>query len=303
MSAMSEQRQDTIAVVTGASSGIGRAMARGLAERGATVLALSRGEGAGPEVAARLREETGNAEVHHLPADLSTLDGVRAAAAAVRARSERIDLLLNNAGAFFATRGETADGYERTFALNHLSYFLLSILLLEPLLAADAARVVNTASEAQRAGRIRFDDPMFTTGYGGWPAYAQSKLANVLFTREFARRLEGSRVSVNAFHPGFIDSGFGEGPTLMNRLVRVAARLFARPPEKGADTGLYLATSADVEGVSGGYFADRRRIDDKVRAGGPQIEARLWELSETLTALSEAERAPLDRLREARRAA
>lgn len=303
MTGMSENLNDTIAVVTGASSGIGRAMARGLAERGATVLALSRGEGAGPEVVAGLREETGNADVHHLPADLSSLDGVRSAAAAVRERTDRVDLLLNNAGAFFAARRESADGYEMTFALNHLSYFLLSVLLVEPLLAADGARVVNTASEAQRAGRIRFDDPMFTSGYGAWPAYSQSKLANILFTREFARRLQGSRVTVNAFHPGFVDSGFGDGPTLMNRLVRVAARLFARSPERGADTGLYLATSDEVEGVSGGYFADRRRIDGKVRAGGAQIEARLWELSETLTALSEAERSPLDRLRDAQRAA
>ncbi len=303
MGSMVEDLSDKVAVVTGGSSGIGTALVRGLAARGAMVYALSRAEGAGPGVVEALRRETGNPRLHHLGADLSSLRGVREAAAAVRGETERIDILMNNAGAFFSRRVETADGYEATFALNHLAYFLLSHLLLEPLLAADAARIVNTASEAQRGGRIRFDDPMFARGYNGWAAYAQSKLANVLFTREMARRLEGSRVSVTAFHPGFVNSGFGSGSTLMNYLVRWAARLFARSPERGADTGLFLALSPEVAGASGGYFADRAPIDGHVRQGGEQAERRLWELSARLTQLAEEERATLERIAARRQAA
>lgn len=300
---MAEDLNDKIAVVTGGSSGIGRAMVRGLAARGAMVYVLSRAQGAGPGVVEALRRETGNPRLHHLSADLSSLRGVRDGAEAVRAQTGRIDILMNNAGAFFARRVETADGYEATFALNHLAYFLLSHLLLEPLLEADAARIVNTASEAQRTGRIRFDDPMFARGYGGWAAYSQSKLANVLFTREMARRLEGSGVSVTAFHPGFVDSGFGSGSTVMNYLVRWAAALFARSPERGADTGLFLAVSPEVAGVSGGYFADRAPIDGHVRRGGEQVERRLWEVSARLTQLTGEETAPLERITARRQAA
>jgi len=286
-----------VAVVTGASSGIGLEMARGLASRGATVLAVSRGGGRGSQVVEELRGATGNADVHFLPADLSSLADVRDVAASVRDRTDRVDLLLNNAGAFFAQRRTTADGYEATFALNHLAPFLLTHLLAEPLLRSAAARVVSTASEASRAARLRLDDPMLERGYSGWAAYGQSKLANLAFTTALARRLEATRVTANAFHPGFVDSGFGSGRTLMNRLVRLAARLFARTPEKGADTGLYLATSPDVADVSGAYYADRRPITPKAPARDRETTERLWALSERLVALTDAERQPLEAAR------
>ncbi len=288
-----------VAVVTGASSGIGLEMARGLASRGASVLAISRAGGSGGKVVASLRASTGNDSIHFLPADLSSLADVRNAAAQVRERTDRVDLLLNNAGAYFSRRRTTVDGHEATFALNHLAPFLLTHLLAEPLLRSDAARVVTTASEAARAGRLRLDDPMLEHGYSGWAAYGQSKLANLAFTSALARRLEATPVSANAFHPGFVDSGFGSGGRLMNKLLRLAARLFARTPEKGAETGLYLATSPEVAQVSGAYYADRKPIRPKAPARDRETTERLWALSERLTGLTDAERRPLEAVREA----
>jgi len=283
-----------VAVVTGASSGIGLEMARGLAARGASVLSVSRGGGSGARVVESLRAATGNDAVHFLPADLSSLADVRDVAARVRERTDRVDLLLNNAGAYFSQRRITSDGYEATFALNHLAPFLLTHLLAEPLLRSDAARVVATASEASRAARLRLDDPMLERGYSGWAAYGQSKLANLAFTVALARRLEPTTVRANAFHPGFVDSGFGSGSKLMNRLLRLAARLFARSPEKGAETGLYLATSPEVAQVSGAYYADRKPIRPKAPARDHDTTERLWALSERLVGLTDDERRPFE---------
>ncbi len=288
-----------VAVVTGASSGIGFEMARGLAARGASVLAVSRAGGSGSQVVENLRAATGNDAVHFLPADLSSLADVRDAAAQVRERTDRVDLLLNNAGAYFSRRRTTVDGYEATFALNHLAPFLLTHLLAEALLRSDAARVVTTASEAARAARLRLDDPMLERGYSGWAAYGQSKLANLAFTTALARRLEPTPVTANAFHPGFVDTGFGSGGRLMNKLLRLAARLFARTPEKGAETGLFLATSPEVAQVSGAYYADRRPIRPKAPARDTETTEQLWALSERLTGLTDAERRPLAAVREA----
>ncbi len=296
---MNEDLVGKVAVVTGASSGIGRELARGLAERGATVLAVSRGSGSGQRVVDELRLSTGNERVRFLPADLSSLAEVRSVAALITAEEPRIDLLVNNAGAYFARRTTTVDGYEATFALNHLAPFLLTHLLAEGLARAPQARVVGTASAASRAGRLRLDDPMLERRYDGWAAYSQSKLANVAFTVELARRLEGTPTSAYAFHPGFVDSGFGAGSTVMNRLLRLAARLFARTPEQGADTGIYLATSAEVAGASGGYFADRKRIQPKAAALDRGLGERFWRLSEELVGLTPQERAALQRAQRA----
>jgi len=287
--------QGKVAVVTGASSGIGREMARGLAERGASVLVVSRVDGAGAPVVDELRATTGNDAIEFVPADLSSMAQVRDVAERVRGRADRIDLLLNNAGAYFARRESTIDGFELTFALNHLAPFLLTHLLVEPLLRSGNGRVVTTASEAARAARLHLDDPMLQSGYSGWVAYGQSKLANLAFTTALARRLQGMPVTANAFHPGFVDTGFGHGPTLMNRMLVVAARLFARTPEKGAETGLYLAVSPDVADVSGAYYADRKPITAKAPARDVATTERLWELSEELVGLTEEEKRPLER--------
>lgn len=296
---METELKGKVAVVTGASNGIGRELARGLAQRGATVLAVSRGSGAGAEVVEALRRTTGNDRVRFVPADLSSLGEVRAVAASIAADEPRIDLLVNNAGAYFARRTSTVDGYEATFALNHLAPFLLTHLLAEPLLRASHARVVGTASAASQAGRLRLDDPMLEKRYDGWAAYSQSKLANLAFTVELARRLEGTGASAYAFHPGFVDSGFGSGSTAMNRLLRLAARLFARTPERGADTGIYLATAPEPPGPSGGYFADRTPARPKAAALDRDLGERFWRLSEELVGLTDAERGPLQGARQA----
>jgi NAD(P)-dependent dehydrogenase (short-subunit alcohol dehydrogenase family) len=288
-----------VAVVTGASSGIGRELARGLAERGANVLTISRPGGDGERVVEDLRAATRNTAIDFLPTDLSSMAEVRDVAGRVRERTDRIDLLLNNAGAYFTRRRTTAEGYEATFALNHLAPFLLTHLLAEPLLRADAARVVGTASEASRVARLRLDDPMPERGYNGWAAYGQSKLANLAFTTALARRFQGTSVTANAFHPGFVDSGFGSGTTFMNRMLGVAARLFARSPEKGAETGLYLALSQEIADVSGAYYADLKPLRPRTPARDPATTERLWALSEKLVGLTEAERRPLDRVRAA----
>lgn len=285
-----------LAVVTGGSNGIGRELARGLAERGAAVVMISRPGGRGEDAADTLRHDTGNPEVRFIGADLSSMAEVRDVASRVRDLTERVDVLANNAGAYFVRREETADGFEATFALNHLAPFLLTHLLMEPLLAADGGRVVVTASAASRAARLHFDDPMLAMRYNSWAAYGQSKLANIAFTTALARRLEGAPVTVNAFHPGFVNSGFGSGPTLMNRLVRVAARVGARTPRRGADTGVYLASSDAVAGVSGEYFSDRRPIRPAREARDEESTEKLWRLSEDLVELSDDERAPLLRV-------
>jgi retinol dehydrogenase-12 len=282
------------ALVTGASSGIGRETARALARMGAVVLTISRPNGEGEAFAAHLRQ-TG-AEVHFFPADLSSLAEVRRVAHEIRSRFPRLDVLVNNAGAFFSERQTTAEGLERTFALNHLSYFLLTHLLLAPLLESPAARIVNVSSQAERFGRIHWDDPMLERGYNGWRAYCQSKLGNLLFSYELARRLASTPVSVNALHPGGVATGFGGGNRGVGALVLKLARPLFKSPEEGAKTSIYLAAAPEVEGISGRYFADCRPASSSWRSRDPELQARFWRLSEELAGLSDEEAAALRRV-------
>lgn len=285
-------------LITGASSGIGRETARALAQGGAAVLTVSRPGGEGDALAARLRRETG-AAVHFFPADLSHLAEVRRVAQEVRARYGQLDVLLNNAGAFFSERQTTADGFERTFALNHLAYFLLTHLLLEPLLAGPNARVINVSSQAERFGRIHLDDPMLTRSYNGWKAYSQSKLGNLLFSYELARRLADTRVTVNALHPGGVATGFGSGNGGVGALFLKLAQPFFRSPEEGAKTSIHLAASPEVEGISGRYFMDSKPASSSARSRDPELQARFWRLSEELVGLTEGEAATLRRVSQA----
>jgi NAD(P)-dependent dehydrogenase (short-subunit alcohol dehydrogenase family) len=278
-------------LVTGASSGIGRETARALARRGARVVLVSRGSGAGAAVTETLRKESGNDELHFLGADLSSLAEVRRVAAEFGARFGQLDVLVNNAGAFFSSRTLTADGFETTFSLNHLSYFLLTHLLLGALLQSPAPRIVNVASAAERFGRLH-DDPMLSRGYGGWRAYAQSKLANLLFSYRLARVLAATPVTVNALHPGTVATGFGSGGSASSLLLKLA-RPFLKTPAQGAQTAIYLAASPDVAGVSGGYFIGENPARSSARSHDQGAQARLWRLSRELVGLSEAEAAPL----------
>lgn len=284
------------ALITGASSGIGYETTKALARAGATVLTVSRPSGKGAAFTERLRQETGNHDVHYLPADLANLGEVRRVAEEVRVRFTRLDVLLNNAGAFFSERQTTADGFEKTLALNHLAYFLLTHLLLEPLLESPSARIVNVSSQAERLGQIHFGNVMLERGYNGWKAYGQSKLANLLFTYELARRVASTSVSVNALHPGGVASGFGSGNGGVGALILKLVRPFFKSPEEGAQTSIYLAASPAVEGISGRYFIDCKPASSSKRSRDQEVQARLWRLSEALVGLTGDEGATLQRV-------
>jgi retinol dehydrogenase 14 len=196
-------------------------------------------------------------------------------------------VLVNNAGLILDRRVLTEDGLETTFAVNHIGYFLLTRLLEPKLLAGAPARVVNVASRAHQSGTLRFDDLMGAKGYDGWSAYVQSKLANIVFTYELARRLAGSGVTANCLHPGVIASNFGNAGPLMIRLGVRLGRPFMKGPARGADTSIYLASSPEVEGVSGKYFVNRRQARSNDESYDATVATRLWKVSEELTAASD----------------
>ncbi len=271
-------------LVTGATSGIGEVTARELAARGAAVVLVGRNRGKCEASAERIRAETGGGDVQWLVADLSSRDEVRRLAREVRERFPRLDVLVNNAGAMFAPRRETVDGVEMTWALNHLAYFLLTDLLLDTLKASAPARVVNVASDAHRmVPGIDFDDPEGKTRYRPFRAYGQSKLANILFTFELARRLEGTGVTANCLHPGFVATNFTTGKGWLYWVMRQAARVVALGPEDGAKTSVFLASAPEVEGVTGAYFSKCKPARPRAAALDASAARRLWDLSETMT--------------------
>ena len=285
MATSTAHMQGKVCLVTGATSGIGAVTAHALAQQGATVVVVARHVERGTATVRHIMQETGKAQVELLLADLSVQAQVRQLAAAFQQRFDRLDVLLNNAGALFIQRLLSADGLEMTLALNHLGYFLLTHLLLDTLKTSAPARIVNVASNAHHGGQINFTDLQGQHRYGGWRAYCQSKLANILFTYELARRLDGTGVTANAVHPGFVATGFGHNNHgLLARLIRLA-QLTALSPEQGAETLIYLASSLAVEGITGKYFVKKRSVKSS-RASYDQAAAqRLWQLSEHLTGL------------------
>jgi retinol dehydrogenase-14 len=274
-------------LVTGGTGGIGRAAATALASMGARVGITGRDRERAELAAAAIIRESGNPAVDFFVADMSSHVEVRRLADEVLATYPRLDVLLNNVGAFWAHRHVTADGLERTFALNHLAPFLLTNLLLDRLKTSVPARVVTVSSGAQSMGKIDFDDLMGERDYSGSRAYDQSKLANVMFTYELARRLEGSGVTANALHPGVTNTGFSsEDPLRVMRPLVALMRPFMRSPERGAETAVYLASSPEVEGVSGRYFADRKPKKTQASSYDTAITARLWQVSADLVGVS-----------------
>jgi len=273
-------------LLTGASSGIGRATAVALAQQGARLLLVGRTPARCAETLEEIRRRTGRGDIEMLRADLSTRQGVRTLAESVRARTDRLDVLVNNAGVTLARREVTGDGLEATFATNHLAYFQLTGLLLPLLRASARARIVNVASDAHRfGGQLDLDDLQNERRYRVMRVYAQSKTANILFTQELARRLAGSGITANCLHPGGIRSnlGRGNGPALdlMHRFVS----LFLKSPEQGARTSVFLAGSPEVEGLSGRYWRACREHAPAAHARDPVLARRLWEQSEALTGL------------------
>ena len=270
------------ALVTGATGGIGLWTAIGLARAGADLIIVGRSRARLDEAAARIARDAGRRPRCEL-ADFASLRAVRALADRLTMRLDRLDILVNNAGLMTTSRQLSADGYELTFAVNHLAPFLLTRALLGALRAAPAARVVNVASVAHERGRMDWDDLMAARRFGIMSSYAQSKLANILFTTELARRLAGTRATSNAVHPGVVASGFGEVGGLIGLAWRLG-RPFLLSSEKGAATSLYVATAPELAGVNGGYFAKRRAARPAPAARDPEAAARLWRESENLVA-------------------
>jgi NAD(P)-dependent dehydrogenase (short-subunit alcohol dehydrogenase family) len=274
-----------VVVITGATSGIGEVAAQKLAAMGARIVMIARNPDRAAVTLSRLRQIAPGVEhrVHY--ADLSRAGDVKRVAAEIESAEPRIDVLINNAGAAFDQRQVNDDGIELTFATNHLSYFVLTEGLRESLLAAESARIVNTSSEAHRGARLDFDDLQFQKRYGGFAAYGRSKLCNILFTRELARRLEKTRVTANCLHPGFVATRIGDNNRGLVSYLFKFAKTFALSPERGAETIVYLATSNDVANISGQYFYKCRPLAPSKNAQDDMAARRLWEESERLVSV------------------
>jgi NAD(P)-dependent dehydrogenase (short-subunit alcohol dehydrogenase family) len=268
-------------IVTGANAGIGKVAARELAKMGASIIMVARSRERGEKALQEVRSASANDNVRLMLCDLSSQESIRGFAAEFESENDRLDVLLNNAGAIYLQRQESVDGLELSFALNHMGYFLLTNLLLDTIKASAPARIVNVSSEAHRVGRIAFDDLQREQDYG-MNVYGESKLMNVLFTYELARRLEGTGVTVNAMHPGFVRTKLGRrGNGFMGRFVMPIASLFGRSPERGAETAIYLASSPEVEGVSSKYFVDNQEVRTVELSYDEAVQAKMWQVSES----------------------
>lgn len=266
-------------MVTGATSGIGKEIARGLSRLGATV-AISGRNKQKCEIA---MQDTKSAS--YFVADLSSQDDVRRLVQEFSSRYDRLDVLVNNAGVFLAERKVSVDGIEYTLAVNHLAPFLLTNLLIDKLKTSAPSRIITTSSVAHRSGQIDFEDIQSEKKrYSGISAYSQSKLANILFTRELARLLAGTQVTANCFHPGAVRTNLVQGSSVYSLIWKAAGQFFVGP-EKGADTGVYLASSEEVAGVNGAYFVKKRQERSSGVSYGEQTAKKLWKLSEKLVGL------------------
>ena len=266
-------------LITGATNGIGLAAAEGLAARGAEIAIVARSEARAKESAERDQGAGSGGPVDVFMADLSRQADVRRLAAEALARYPRLDVLVNNAGAVYAKREVTQDDIELTWAVNHLAPFLLTTLLLDRLLAGAPARIVTTSSDAHKPARIPFDDLNAERSYR-MSRYGQTKLANILFTAELGRRLAGTGVTANCFHPGLVATGFNRNNGPLMRLVNTVVKPFARSPEKGAETLIWLVDSPEASDEQGGYFVDKRRVAPSAAAQDMDAARRLWEASE-----------------------
>jgi retinol dehydrogenase 12 len=276
---MPSSMQGKTVLVTGATSGIGYVAARELARKGAQMILVSRSADKCAVTAAKIKNETGNNQVEFIAADLSTNAGVQEVAHEFKKRHPRLDVLLNNAGAMLMSRQVSKEGVEMTIALNHLNYFHLTILLLDVLKASGLARIVIVSSDAHRDGKINFEDIQFQKGYNGMKAYSQSKLANILFTYELARKLEGTKVTVNALHPGFVDTGFGKNNGVVARIAMSLLRPMQRSVEDGAQTSIYLASAPEMDGITGKYFTDCKAVPSAPASYHKPTAEKLWQVS------------------------
>jgi NAD(P)-dependent dehydrogenase (short-subunit alcohol dehydrogenase family) len=274
-----------VVLITGGTSGIGKAAAVVLASMGAEVVITGRNKERGETAAEKVRRESGSGKASLMLADLSVQAEVRRLAEEFKERHDRLDVLVNNAGLVQSKRNETPDGIETQLAINHLAPFLLTSLLLDLLKASAPSRIVTVSSDAHRWGKLDLDDLQSRKRYRGMQVYGRTKLANILFTRELAERLEGTGVTANVMHPGGVNTNFGNNQSGPMSLLFRAFKPFMRTPEQGADTLIYLATSPEVEGMTGKYLADRKIKVASDEAYDETLQKKLWEASEELTGL------------------
>jgi retinol dehydrogenase 12 len=281
--------QDKVVLITGATSGIGEVTAMSLAEKGATVIVVGRSPERAVATVEKIRHATGNPKVEYLLADLSSIEQVSSLASAFNQKYDRLDVLINNAGAVFFKKEFVVDHYEKTFTLNYLSYFLLTNLIIEKIKATaqrdGESRIINVSSDAHRGAKIYFDDLMFehrSYGPGGLRAYCQSKLADILFTFELARRLAGTAVTCNALHPGLVSSNIGKNNGVLGKLSMGMVNKFAISPSEGAQTLVFLASWPSVKGITGKYYIKCQPVNADKACYDPDTARRLWEISEEL---------------------
>ncbi len=275
-----------VCMVTGATSGIGKVAARELAQRGAEVVVVGRSEARCEATVSQIRQQTANPSVDFLLADLSSQQEIRRLAGEFESRYPRLDVLVNNAGAIMLSRRESVDGIEMTLALNHLAYFLLTNLLLDTLKSSAPARIVNVSSNSHERAKLDFDDLQNRRRYWGFRAYAWSKLENILFSYELARRLEGTGVTVNALHPGLVGTNFLANNGALGRLLKMLVVIKGISPERGARTSIYLASSPELETVTGRYFFQEQEVPSSSASYDEDAARRLWQLSAEMTGLA-----------------
>ena len=286
--------QGKTVLITGANQGIGKASAIALGKQGAKLVLVCRNAEKARAAITDIKE-AGAKDVSLILGDMSSQADVRRIAAEFKANHDRLDVLLNNAGVLVTSRRTTVDGIEETLAINHLGYFLLTDLLLETLKASGPARIVNVASEAHRGARMHWDDLQLERGWSSFKAYGQSKLCNILFTRELARRLEGTNVTANCLHPGVVASGFGQTYGGVFGALMSVAHLFMISTEQGAKTQVYLCSSPEVAGVSGKYFDKCKERKPNDEAQSDEAASRLWSISEKLISPAKARATVPDR--------
>ena len=274
-----------VCLVTGGNSGIGKATALGLAKLNASVVIVSRDNHKGEAAIIEMKAKSGNRNLEAMTTDLSSQDSVRQLAHDFTTRYKRLHVLVNNAGIFLPKRVQTVDGFEATFATNHLGHFLLTNLLLDVLKASAPSRIINLTSSAHYGTEMDFEDLQGEKKYSGYHAYSQSKLANVLFTYQLAKQLEGTGVTVNTLHPGVVRTGFGRDQGGLMSILVTVGRPFMISPERAAKAAIYLATSPDLESVSGKFFSRGKEKRSSRESYDEASAERLWKVSEELTKL------------------
>lgn len=277
--------ENKLCVITGANSGIGFETAKALAQKGAYVVMVCRNEEKAKAAMEEIIQETGHAGIEIVLCDFAIQAEIHQAADTIKQKFEKIDVLINNHGFLASERNETVDGLEETFAVNHIGYFLFTNLLLDHLKSADHARVINVASEAHRAGEFDPDNLQLEDGFKPFKAYGNSKLFNILFTKELAHRLRDTSVTANCLHPGLVGSNFGQSGNLLVRLFYTLGKPFMTSNKEGAQTSIYLASSEEVENTSGQYFKNKKASTPSRIARDMDAAKKLWEISNKLCGL------------------